>query len=260
MMHTTSARDWWRTSRADLRAMQVCYDQQLYGISAYHCQQALEKAVKTAIVYHDLPIDVKKLGHNVLHKMLHIFTTKIPSNGDHKSYNEQAVKLLESVGRNMQLHTDENMATNDVPTKDFFWGYSIGINVHNENLEKFIKGAQTPMISTVSKQLPNLLDIVSNVNDMQPDSFDELIKSVHANIGQKFNVTKQELRIWCWILPDIITMLKITPHEEYGRYPGMMHGKKREEWYKIQHEYLYKLESDVTRSIVRLRKNVLAQR
>ena len=259
-MHGTSAGDWWRASRADLKAMKVCYDHQLYGISAYHCQQALEKAVKTAVIKHNFPIDAKKLGHNVLYKMFDTLIPKIPTSDEQKLYNTQVIRLLESAGKNTQLYTNGNVASNNASTKDFFWGQSLGIDVHNDNLEKFLKKMQSTMVSAVDECLPKLLDNISTLKNMPPDDFGELVEFMYDEIGKKFNVKKPELCIWCWTLPNIPMMLKITPHEEYGRYPGYTCGKKREEWYKKQCKVLYNLESDVKHAIASLHKNVITRR
>lgn len=259
-MHAKKAKDWWRASQADRKAMKVCYNRRLYGISAYHCQQALEKAVKSAVVYHNLPIDVKKLGHNILYKMFDKLATKTIVTEAEKQYNNMIVKLLEGVGRNVQLNSDNNMATTDVPTKDFFWGHSIGIEVHNEDLEKFLKSAQEPMLSAVNERMPRLLDVVTMSNQrIGPDDFNKLIEYAHNTLPQQLKIDKPDLRIWYWILLHLITILKITPHEEYGRYPGIMYGKKREDWYRLQHKQLKDLERDVDRAVVFLRKNVLTR-
>lgn len=260
-MDGTSAKDWWRASLADLKAMKACYDQQLYGISAYHCQQALEKAVKTAFIYHNLPVDAKRLGHNVLYKMFDTLIPKIPTSDEHKLYNSQVVRLLESAGKNIQIDTNRNIDNNNrSSTKDFFWGQSLGIDVHNDDLENFLKKMQSPMVSAVNEHLPRLLNNFPRLKNIPPDNFDEFIEFAHDYTGQKLNVNRPELRIWYWTLPNIPTMLKITPHEEYGRYPGRTYGKQREEWYKTQCKHLYNLESDVKRAIVRLYKNVLTRR
>ena len=259
-MHAIEAKDWWRASQADLKAMEVCYNSHLYGISAYHCQQALEKAAKSAVVYHNLPIDVKKLGHNILYKMFDKLATKTAVTEARKEYNNMIVKLLESVGRNVQLNSDNNMASTDVPTKDFFWGYSIGIKVHNGDIEKFLNGAQEPMLSAVNERMPRLLDVITASNQrMGPDDFNKLIEYARDTLPQQLKIGKPDLRIWYWIFLHLITILKITPHEEYGRYPGIMYGKKREEWYTMQHEDLKKLEDDVVQAVDFIRKNVLTR-
>ena len=257
-MHAIKADDWLSASQADLEAMKVCYDRQLYGISAYHCQQALEKAVKSAVVYHNLPIDVKKLGHNILHKMFDQHATKTAVIEADKQSNNMIVKLLDGVGRNVQLNGNNTMVGTNVPTKDFFWGYSIGINVHNEDIEKFLEGTRAPMMSAVNERMPRLLDIATLGQHMSSDDFNEFIECAHNTLAQ-LKIDKPDLRIWYWILFYLITILKITPHEEYGRYPGVMHGKKREDWYRLQHKDLEKLECEVVHAIDFLRKNVLTR-
>lgn len=257
-MDGANAADWWRASRADLMAMKACYSERLYGISAYHCQQALEKAVKSVVVYHGLPVDVKGLGHNVLHKMFVKMMPKMTITCEQKLYNQRVVKLIESVGRNVQLTTGINTNDCDLATKDFFWGYSLGINVSSKRLENFLNDTKPIMSSAVNKHMPGVIDSVLKMpGRMEPKRFDELLEEVHKSLSQKFSISNPELRIWCWTLPHLLTFIKITPHEEYGRYPGHTLGKKRDKWYKIKHRFLRKLEFEVEYAIDCLRQNVL---
>lgn len=132
----------------------------------------------------------------------------------------------------------------------------MGINLHNKDLEEFLKKTETSMEDAVSMS-PSLLIVASKVGQsMKSDNFDELIDASN-DLQSKFKIRKPELRLWHWALTNIITMLEITPHEEYGRYPGIVKGKQREEWYRRNDKNLGKLESDVRRAIVTLHKNVL---
>ena len=168
------------------------------------------------------------------------------------------VKLLESVGRNVQLDSNNNMDSTNVPTKDFFWGQSIGIKVHNEDLEKFLKGAQEPMLNAVNERLPRLLDLATLGRHMDPDDFNKFIEYAHNDLPQ-LKIDKPDLRIWYWLFFYLTIILKITPHEEYGRYPGTMYGKKREDWYRRQHKQLENLECEVVHAIGFLRKNIITR-
>lgn len=250
-MSRTEANYWWRATRADLKAMEICYKKKLYGISAYHCQQALEKAVKSAIIYHRIPVDTKALGHNVLHKMFDKMIPEMSIPEEQKEYNQKVLKLLKSVGQNVQFETNQDTMGDNVTTKDFFWGQSLGINFPNKNLEEFLEETDPSMVDAVTKFPPPLLVLTAKVGQsMTSDDFDGLIDYALNNLKLKIKISKPELRLWYWALINIITILKITPHEEYGRYPGIVRGKQREEWYHRNCKNLGKLESDVRRAIV----------
>ena len=132
----------------------------------------------------------------------------------------------------------------------------MGIDIPNKDLEEFLKKTETSMVDAVT-MFPQLLVLASKVGQsMTSNDFDELIDASN-DLNLKFKIRKPELRLWHWALINIGTMLKITPHEEYGRYPGIVKGKQREEWYRRKCKNLSKLESDVRRAIVMLRKNVV---
>lgn len=260
-MTQATANDWWRAARADLKGMEICYKKELYGLSAYHCQQALEKAVKAAVIYHNIPVDPKTLGHNILYKMFEKMISEIPIDKEHKEYNHKIVQLLKSVGQNVQFETDAVTVDNNTLTKDFFWGQSMGIEVANKDLEEFLEKIEKLTADATNKSSLPLLSFMSKWGQsIQSNNFEELIEYISNDPKLKFKISKPELRLWNWALCNILTILMIIPHEEYGRYPGTVNGKQREEWYRRNCINLAELESYVRRAIVMLCKNVLKRR
>ena len=230
--------DWWESSKDDLRAMDVCYNQQLYGISAYHCQQALEKAVKSAALSLNLNIDPKKYGHDVLYSLLKRTVDKLTSRKrkrsipqEQKTFLLRTVEILGAVSGTIEIDTDEN-TKEIIAAKEYFWGNSLKIKVRNTEYEKFVKETKKPVDRFSEERLR--ADVVAN----------------------KHRIKDPGQRILFWSRPHIVTILSITPHEEYGRYPGSLCGRTRKEWYRRKHNTLHQLECNVKCAINDLNENV----
>lgn len=256
--------DWWESSEADLKAMDACYNKKLYGVSAYHCQQALEKAIKSAALSYNLRINPKKLGHDILlslfMRMVKGLTTqkkKGLTTEAQDAYFRRVIVILKAVSGNVQIDVDRKTVDNIMSAMDFFWGHSLKIKVKNKKFKKFVIETNEYMLDAMNE---TAWVSISNVwkcgPNMKPEDFNKLIDYMYRIIGQKLKIKKPELRILCWSLPHIITILKIIPHEEYGRYPGSLHGITREKLYRHKRKALRELELDVKNAINDLNKNV----
>lgn len=230
--------DWWESSKDDLRAMDVCYNQQLYGISAYHCQQALEKAVKSAALSLNLNIDPKKYGHDVLCSLLERTVKKVTSKKQKRSISKEqkefllrTVEICRAVNGTIEIDTDEN-AKEIIAAKEYFWGNSLKIKVSNTKYEQFVNETKKPMDESSQKRLTARV------------------------VANKHRIKDPGQRLLFWSQPHIVTILSITPHEEYGRYPGSLCGRTRKEWYRRKHNTLHQLECNVKCAINDLNENV----
>jgi HEPN domain-containing protein/predicted nucleotidyltransferase len=50
-----NTRDWIKVARDDLRAADLMLEQEMYGMALFHCQQAVEKAMKALLTWYDEP-------------------------------------------------------------------------------------------------------------------------------------------------------------------------------------------------------------
>ena len=244
--------------------MDVCYSERLYGISAYHCQQAIEKAIKSTAFSHNLKIDPKMLGHDILlgliMKMVKVLTTgktkKLTGNAQ-ITYFQRIIKLLESASGPVQIDTDAKTTNNTMFAKNYIWGNSLGIKVNNKKFEKFVTETFEPVIDAMNEsEWLGITNVWKYGPNMEFADLNRLVDSLYRIIGQKAKIKKPELRILSWTLPHIITIVNITPHEEYGRYPGSLCGITRKELYSCKRKALRKLEFDVRNVIEDLNKNV----
>lgn len=264
MRSSVDPNDWWMSSKADLRAMDVCYNEKLYGVSAYHCQQALEKAIKSAAFSHNLKIDPKMLGHDIL---LGLFkkTVKGLSSGkkkgsvtkDQNIYFQRIINLLKSASGPVQIDNDNKTTNYTMFAKNYIWGNSLGIKTKNKKFEKFVVETLEPAIAAMNDaKWIRITDVWKIGPNMKSADLDRLVNLLYRIIGQQSKIKKPELRIFTWTLPHISTILNITPHEEYGRYPGSLCGITRKDLYSCKRKALRKLEFDVRNVIEDLDKNV----
>lgn len=264
MVSDMDPNDWWESSEADLKAMDLCYNEKLYGLSAYHCQQALEKAIKSAALAHNLKINTKKLGHDVLlsmfRKMVKELTIKkkqgLVTEAQHL-YFQRTLKLLESVTGSIEIDTDEKTAKEFISAKNYFWGHSLNIKVKNKKLQKFVIETKKPMIDAVNDtKWVDITNVWKCGSDVQLDDLNRLVNDLHRTFGKNNKIKKTELYILFWFVPHIITALKVIPHEEYGRYPGSLQRTSRKELYRRKHKALRKLQLKVKRVINDLDKKI----
>ena len=74
----SDAGEWLEIARHDIKVMDLCYENELYGASAYHCQQALEKIVKFAVSKYKLASNPASLNHDVIEKLLEQWEAECP--------------------------------------------------------------------------------------------------------------------------------------------------------------------------------------
>ena len=264
MVSDMDPNDWWESSEADLKAMDLCYNEKLYGLSAYHCQQALEKAIKSAALAHNLQINPKKIGHDVLLSMFKKMVKDLAikkKNGlvteAQYSYFQRTLDLLESVSGSIETGTDERTAKEIISAKNYFWGRSLRIKVNNNKYGKFVNETKQFALDALNDtkwvDTPNAWKCAS---DVRAADLNRLVNKLHRDFGQNINIKKTELYILHWFVPHILTALKIIPHEEYGRYPGSLKGLSRKELYRRKHKALRQLQFKVKIAINDLDKNI----
>ncbi len=279
-----SAREWLEIARQDIKGMEVCCRNRLYGASAYHCQQALEKIVKFAVVKYDLsdkPVDL--LNHDVIKGLLKQWKESLPvEEAWAKGALELALKLLVALGKSPRW-TGRRSVTDkggDIPSpKDALWAESLGVPLDSPKLTEMSGETSMPPMSLLEKfyarHLPKeAKDIVADVVGAEKKGGREsAILTAYLKpsklLWAKFKKTNKphaghkrldkktaEECLFLWILANLDTLLKVTPHEEYGRYPGVLCKKSRTQWYSEHKDAFITLKGSARRAFDELSKMI----
>ena len=261
-----NASEWLEIAQQDIKVMETCYGSEYYGASAYHCQQALEKIVKFAVVKYDLsdkPVD--RLNHDVIKGLLKQWKESLPVKEPWaKDALELAFKLLVAFGKSTRGIREQSGAgkSDGIPSpKDVLWAESLGVFLVSPKLAEMSDKISMPPTSLLEKfyarHLPKeAKGIVEDVmraekKDGKKSAIPTAYLKPSKTLWVKFKKANKphaarkrldkktaEKCLLLWILANFDTLLKVTPHEEYGRYPGVLREKTRTWWYSEHSEAL----------------------
>ena len=269
------ANEWRRSVKDDIMAMKLCYRNKMYGLSAYHCQQALEKAVKFVAVKYEIIDNPRKFDHDVLLQTFRILNKKY-STPKLQVYNKKIISVLCKIKYGEKFDKNKNAKNDEISMRDAVWADSLGVHATHQDLKNFI----AKMLEETPEHLEDFLTILRKKflkkskkqtsaknfsqmavlgtapqdNAMKYKSMYQIINHLCSNMPR----TKQtaEIILFIWIALNAKTILKIAPHEEYGRYPGTLWAKTRRQYYRKKSVKLYVLEKEVCQAISNLYKMI----
>lgn len=278
------ASEWFKAVQEDIEAMDLCYEKNQYGASAYHCQQALEKAVKFMVVKYRLMENPADLNHDLIRKLLHRW--KKNGSTQNKWANDAIATTCDMVdeiargSRSRARRSDATRAEGDLSLKEWMWAYSLGMPVPSSAVETFRNRMNAPPSQMVNRFLDRhfpkrvrnrILRELKEARDKKDNSaiinatYQECVRALwkEFQIRYKPHVDSKHLSVevaerclFLWVLTNLDTLLKIIPHEEYGRYPGVLYGKSYAHWYSKHSGELSTLEELVRSAIGELLKMV----
>ena len=278
------AHEWLEIAQQDIEVMQLCHKNGHYGAAAYHCQQALEKIVKFAVAKYGLVDDPAELNHDILRRLLKKWAKEDPpGEGWPADAIRESHMLLDKVGTSSRSagKGGNSASGDDTPTvRDCLWADSLGMPVSNPTLDEFHARINPPPISLLRKFLVRYFPkkvgkkILKKVRKkMAKNDKDAAIREAyHAcatilwegfqrmhkpHAGHKrLDREKAEACLLLWVQANLYTLLKVIPHEEYGRYPGTWSGKSRSKCYSEKSDVLLKLEESVCEAFWELHRMI----
>ena len=255
--------------------MRLCHENGHYGAAAYHCQQALEKIVKFAVVKYDLLDNPADLNHEVVLGLLQEWRKYAPMSKHRwaRSALELAGELLRVFAKSSRDAGGRDGTARDggAPSpKDALWAESLGKPMASPELDKLLDRMgpphRRPLEEALAPHYPreDVIEILEDVrNSMKKKGKASAIMKAYAKsampLWKKFQKAHkpragrkrldQETAKEClllWLLANMETLLKAAPHEEYGRYPGTLCGKLRTRWYAENPDSLLELEESAS--------------
>ena len=275
------AHEWFETAQQDIKVMQLCHESGYYGAAAYHCQQALEKIVKFAVVKYGLLDNPADMNHEVVLGLVLEWRKEAPMQKHPwaRGALELACRLLRAFSKSSRDASGRGDTARDgsAPSpKDALWAASLGKEVTSPELSellsrirhppvRLLEGAFAPHLSRndVNEILEGMRDSVKKGDESSAiitactksaASYWKMFQKDHKpRAGRKW--LDQETAKKClllWLVANIDTLLKAAPHAEYGRYPGTLCGKPRARWYAENQDSLLKLEESASRAFYEL--------
>lgn len=268
------AREWLEIAQRDIKVMRLCHKNGHYGAAAYHCQQALEKIVKFAVVKYSLLDNPADLNHDVvLGLLLKWKEAPTPEHPWARGALELACKLLRAFAKSSRNAGGRGDAARDggAPSpKDALWAASLGKSVYSPKLCRMSGGMKAPPKCLLEEALaPHLpkktvkealegmqnhmkkgeeaLAIIAAYTKIAIPLWEKFQKAHKPRAGRKrLDQEAAQRCLLLWLLANLDTLLKAAPHEEYGRYPGTLCGKPRAEWYAENPGRLLELEESAS--------------
>ena len=276
----TDISEWFAMAQEDIRVMRMCHRGRHYGAAAYHCQQALEKIVKFAVAKYGLMDDPAELNHDILRRLLKKWVAEAPPRqGWAADAIRRSSELVNEIGRSSRSIGGRRGAIQDgnTPTvRDWLWADSLGMPVSNQVLDEFRAKINIPPESVLKEFLTRhftnkaknrILRTVRKVAEENGKEaaiqaayqvcvrtmWKEFQRQYKPHAGHKqLSGEEAEACLLLWVQANLDTLLKVIPHEEYGRYPGMWHGKSRTRWYNEKSDVLLGLEESVYKAFYEL--------
>lgn len=275
-----SIREWFMMAQTDIRVMRLCHQNGHYGAAAYHCQQALEKIVKFAVAKYGLMDDPTELNHDILLRLFKKWvSTAPPRHGWAANAIRESFELLREFSRGSRSSGGRRRAATGggTPTaRDCLWADSLGMPISNQVLDEFRSKIKAPPENTLGEFLGHHFTnktknrILKAVRKATKESgkeaaitaiyhvciaiiWKEFQRQYKPHAGRKrLSREEAEACLLLWVQANLSTLLKIIPHEEYGRYPGMWNGRPRAWWYREKSDVLLELEESVYRAFYEL--------
>ena len=271
------AREWFEVAQQDIKVMRQCHENGHYGAAAYHCQQALEKIVKFAVVKYGLLDNPADLNHEVILGLLLEWKkdAPMPEHPWARSALELACKLLRAFGKSSWGASERGEAARDgggPSPKDALWSASLGREVASPELDemwdKMRHPPERPLRDSLEPHLPKkgVNEIVECMREStKKEDEDSAIIAAYAKsaapLWKKFQKDHKPRAgrkrldqatakkcLLLWLLANMDTLLKAAPHAEYGRYPGTLCENSRARWYAENPGSLLELEESASRA------------
>ena len=237
----------------DLRAMKITYDAGLYGISAYHCQQCLEKTIKAILLRYCTPkINPKKLTHM---PMIHALKYHVGCWEAFAKLNNIENKNDSIDKQTMQIFSRKIYNKN---TK-LWWKESLNIPRSKDEDERWGR-----MFLDADPDNDTVLDLSLKTDQKQQYDhhcsfcfgFMKRFKTYNSDYSLSNHLSNLGA-----ILDHIVLLIAlhgcISPHEEIGRYTEIIDGKSTRQWYQIKKQELQILENHVSDVFDHLKKTYL---
>lgn len=279
----TVACEWFAAAQEDIRVMRLCHQNRHYGAAAYHCQQALEKIVKFAVVKYGLMDDPAELNHDVLRRLFKKWVDAAPPRqGWSANAIRESFELLKEVSRSSRSTSRlRGAAPGGEPTvRDYLWADSLGLPISRRVLDEFRSRISAPPESILKEFLTHYFTkkasnrILKAVRGaMKENGKEGAIQAAHyacvAIVWEEFQrrykphagrkrLSRQEAEacLLLWVEANLDTLIKVIPHEEYGRYPGTWDGKPRAFWYSEKSDVLLELEESAYKAFYELHRMI----
>ena len=278
------AHEWLEIAQQDIEVMRLCHKNGHYGAAAYHCQQALEKIVKFAVAKYGLMDDPAELNHDILRRLLKKWAKENPpGEGWPADAIRESCMLLDKVSTSSRSAGKGGSSAlgDDTPTvRDCLWADSLDMPVSNPTLDEFHARIRPPPVSLLRKFLVRhfpkkvVRKILKKVRKKMAknDKDDAIQEAYHAcatilweefqrmhkpHAGHKqLDREKAEACLLLWVQANLYTLLKVIPHEEYGRYPGTWSGRSRSKYYTEKSAALLGLEESVCKAFWELHRMI----
>ena len=279
-----SASEWLEIAEQDIKVMQWCYDKGYYGASAYHCQQALEKVVKSMVVKYQLVDNPVRLNHDLMRKLLREWKKKSSS---HNKWADNAIEIscgivdeIAKGSRNSAGKAGTARAGSALSLKEWMWAYSLGIPVPRSAVETLCNKIEPPPLQLLAKFLDRhfakkdknrilkKLKMARDKNDeggIIATAHQECVAILWSDFQERYKPHAARKRLpseaaepclLLWVLANLDTLLRVIPHEEYGRYPGVLCEKSYTQWYTERADGLSALETSAVEAFDELRKMI----
>lgn len=272
--------EWFAIALQDLKTMQLCFKAGHFGASAYHCQQALEKLVKFVVGKYHLLDDPANLNHDILRGLIQKWRNEAPAqHGWSAGAIKACSKLLNELAKSSRSHAKQASRSGtdiSLSIRDCLWAESLGIPVPDSLLLEFYATIEPPSLQMLAefleprfpKKIRNrIMRMVKNAMCENEEGTVIMAACQACNVtiwrafqrqykphaGRKRMAPETaEACLLLWLLANLDTLLKVIPHEEYGRYPGTLHGKSRTWWYNERLDDLEALEESTRRAFYEL--------
>lgn len=276
--------EWFTIALQDLKATRLCFDAGHLGVSAYHCQQALEKIVKFAVAKYRLLDDPASLNHDILRGLVQKWRKEATAQHDWSAGEIKACfMMLDEFAKSSRSRARQagGAGTDSFPSvKDCLWAESLGVEVHNPKLAEFQAMIEPPSLRSLAKFLESrfprkignrVLRMVKGAMGAIEEGAAAVAACQACNVciwrafqrqykphaGRKRLAPETaEMCLQLWLLANLDTLLKVIPHEEYGRYPGTLCGKSRTRWYNERSDDLQVLVESACKAFYELYKMI----
>ena len=282
------AGDWLEAAQQDIEVMDMCYDKEYYGASAYHCQQALEKTVKFMVVKYRLMENPAHLNHDLIRKLLRRWkkmgSTQNEWANDAISTSCDMLDEIVRGSRSCSREAGKTRAEGALSLKEWIWAYSLGIPVPRSAVERFRIRMEAPPPHLINKFLDRhfskkaknrIQKKLKKARDKKDNSaiittaYEECVRILWIEFQRRYKPHAgrkhlpgevAEACLLLWMMANLDTLLKIIPHEEYGRYPDVLDKKSYAQLYVEYSKGLLDLKELVRGSINELLKMIGRER
>lgn len=279
-------------SERDLKSAYFLYDMGDYGNAVFLSQQAIEKAFKYVMMKYELiskdTQSLKTANHKPvteLLKKLELYNNKFEPKNDAektiKDANEQFMPHLKNIF--------EEMSKSKI-SDDVWWKISLGIKLPVDDEEKifqYIKKCLDNVLEILQVIKNKIIEINKKINNPLINEMDRvhynlkkyrdaLADSSEHDVPKFLKITQQEVSdlqnlstylrkakqtnketigmvtLGIWVITYDVTLLKITAHEQRGRYPEKINCKNSFFIYKKNLDHLKTLMDDAKKATTAL--------